>query len=253
MQLIDTHAHIYLPEFDADREEALKRASERGVAKIIMPAVDASTHTQMLSVEAQWPQCRAMMGLHPCSVTEGYKEELSGVEAYLKQRNFTAIGEIGLDFYWDTTFKLQQYEAFEVQINWALQKTLPIVIHSRNAMEECIEVVCNYPGLQGIFHCFSGTAEQARRIVEQGFYLGIGGVLTYKNAGLDKVIGAIGFDAVVLETDAPYLSPVPHRGKRNECSYLPLVAERLAAITGRSTEEVATITTQNATKLFGLT
>jgi TatD DNase family protein len=253
MQLIDTHAHIYLPEFDADREAVLKRAADNGITHILMPAIDRTTHAQMLLAETAWPACHAMIGLHPCSVSEAYREELATVEAYLKQQPFVAIGEIGLDFYWDTTHQQQQYEAFEMQIQWALQHDLPIVIHSRNAMDACIEVVEKYPGVRGVFHCFSGTIVQARRLLALGFYLGIGGVVTYKNAGLDKVMEAIGLDAVVLETDAPYLAPVPHRGKRNESSYLLLVAQKLATITGRTLEDVAAITTQNAKKLFRLT
>ena len=251
--MIDTHAHIYLPEFDGDREAMMERAAANSVHPILMPAIDSATHQQMLLAETHYPGCKAMMGLHPCSVAETYKEELSEVHNFLKQRHFVAIGEIGLDFYWSTTFRQQQYEAFETQIQWALQYDLPIVIHSRNALDECIEVVSRYPGLRGVFHCFSGTAAQARRIKELSFLLGIGGVVTYKNAGLDKVMEVIGLDAVVLETDAPYLTPVPYRGKRNECSYLPLVAEKLALISGHTVAEITAITSQNARKLFQLT
>lgn len=253
MQLIDTHAHIYLPEFDADREAMLERAAGNGVTRILMPAIDSTTHPQMLAAETARPHCSAMMGLHPCSVKEAYSQELVVVEAQLKKRAFVALGEIGLDFYWDTTFREQQYEAFETQIRWALQYAVPIVIHSRNALDACIEVVRRYPGVRGVFHCFSGTAAQAQSIRELGFYLGIGGVVTYKKSGLDGVIEAIGLDSVVLETDAPYLTPVPHRGKRNESSYLLLVAQKLAEVTGHTLEDVAAITTQNAVKLFGLT
>jgi len=253
MQLIDSHAHIYLPEFDADRAEVLQRAAEKGIATILMPAIDTTTHQQMLAVAAAWPQCRATMGLHPCSVKESYNQELAVVEEYLKARKFVAVGEIGLDFYWDTTFQQQQLEAFEIQIRWALHYNLPIVIHSRNSMDACIDVVSRFPGVRGVFHCFSGTVEQAERILGLRFYLGIGGVVTYKNAGLDGVIKAIGLDAVLLETDAPYLTPVPFRGKRNESSYLSLIAAKLAEATSLSMEDVAAITTQNAKKLFGLT
>ena len=252
MYLIDTHAHIYLEDFDADRESIILKAKESGVEAIIMPAIDASTHQQMLSVEATFSQCTAMMGLHPCSVKESFEAELNVVHQYLQQRSFIAIGEIGLDFYWDTTFTQQQYQAFETQVQWALQYNLPIVIHSRNAMDECIAVVKKYSGLKGIFHCFSGTEEQAQQIIELGFLLGIGGVVTYKNAGLDKVIAAIGVDRLVLETDAPYLAPVPFRGKRNESSYLQPIAEKIAQVTGRTIEEIANITTENANNLFKL-
>jgi TatD DNase family protein len=252
MQLVDTHAHVYLPEFDGDRAAVLERAAQNGVTRILMPAIDTVTHQFMLETEAQWPWCMAMIGLHPCSVASNYMEELAVVETYLKQRPFAAIGEIGLDFYWDTTFKQQQYDAFETQIMWALHANLPIVIHSRNAMAECIEVVQRYPGLRGVFHCFSGTADQARQIIELQFFLGIGGVITYKKSGLDSMIREVGLSAVVLETDAPYLTPVPHRGKRNESSYLRLIATKLADSMGCSIEDVAHITTQNATKLFAL-
>src|SRR6476619_4267496 len=250
MQLVDTHSHIYLPEFDTDREAVLKRAIETGITHIMMPAIDSATHAQMLSVEAAWPLCKAMMGLHPCSVNDTFRDELAIVEAYLNQRKFIAVGEIGLDFYWDTTFRQQQYEVFETQIRWALQHDLPIVIHSRNALDECIEAVRNYPNLRGVFHCFSGTVEQASQIMDLSFYLGIGGVLTYKKAGLDAVLKEVGLERVVLETDAPYLTPVPHRGKRNESSYLSFITAKLAEVSGFTVEEVATITTQNAATLF---
>lgn len=252
MLLTDTHAHIYLPEFNAGRAEMLHAAADKGISTIYMPAIDSTTHAQMLSVEAQFSQCIAMMGLHPCSVNEQYEAELALVESYLQQRPFAAVGEIGLDFYWDVTFKQQQYAAFEKQIDWAFQYDLPIVIHSRNAIDECIEVVQNHKGLKGIFHCFSGTEQQARRIIDAGFLLGIGGVVTYKNAGLDKVVAAMGLDHVVLETDAPYLAPVPYRGKRNEPAYLDAIAEKLVALTGKRKEEIAARTTENATKLFKL-
>jgi TatD DNase family protein len=252
MFFIDTHAHIYLPEFDTDRQVLLEEACAKGVRKILMPAIDSSTHSLMLDVESNNEQCMSMMGLHPCSVKADYKTELQIILEWLQRRSFIAIGEIGLDFYWDKTFAKQQYEAFHQQIQWALQFNLPIVIHSREATSECIEVVKQYPGLKGIFHCFSGNIEQGERIIESGFLLGIGGVLTFKNAGLDKVVDVLGIEHVVLETDAPYLAPVPYRGKRNECSYLPLIAEKLATISGKKLEEVVTITTQNAIKLFNL-
>lgn len=252
MQLIDTHAHIYLPEFDADREAMLTRAAENNVGRILMPAIDTGTHTQLLAVAAQWPQCSAMMGLHPCSVTAAFAEELAAVEAYLVQQPFVAIGEIGLDFHWDTTYKQQQYAAFEQQLQLAIQHGLPVAIHSRNAIDECIGVLKNFPQARGVFHCFTGTAAQAAQLIDLNFHLGIGGVVTYKKAGLDQVLQAVGLDAVVLETDAPYLAPVPHRGKRNESSYLVPIAQKIAEVTGRSIEDVAARTTQNAVRLFKL-
>ena len=252
MYLIDTHAHIYLPEFDADRKELIDKAAEEGVQQILMPAIDSSTHEKMLEVQSTFQNCFSMMGLHPCSVKEDFETELQIAEQHLARRSFIAVGEIGLDFYWDLSFKKQQYIAFNEQIQLALQYDLPIVIHSRNAVDECIEVVKQYPALRGVFHCFSGNEEQAKKIIELNFFLGIGGVVTFKNAGLDKVIKAIGLQQVLLETDAPYLAPVPFRGKRNEPSYIKLVTEKLAAIANITSEEIAELTTGNANKLFRL-
>lgn len=250
MQLIDTHAHIYLPEFDADRAQMLKASLEANVYRILMPAIDSRTHEAMIACENE--QCAAMMGLHPCSVNEDCEKELAQVLEFLSQRRFVAVGEIGLDFYWDKTFMSQQYAAFEAQLGWAQQFGLPVVIHSRNALDECIAVVEKFPGLTGIFHCFSGSVQQAKRIMEIGLYLGIGGVVTYKNAGLDRVLAELGLEQVVLETDAPYLSPVPFRGKRNESAYLKWVAEKVAAICSLPVEEVAALTSKNAINLFQL-
>ncbi|HEU4469803.1 MAG TPA: TatD family hydrolase [Flavisolibacter sp.] len=252
MHLIDTHTHIYLNEFEKDRDEMMKRAQSAGVYLMLLPAIDAATHGQMLALEAQYEACRAMMGLHPCSVKEDFEQELALVEDWLGKRKFLAVGEIGLDFYWDKSFVQQQTEAFHRQIGLALRYDLPVSIHSRNATDECIEVIQEYPELRGVFHCFSGTAEQAEKIMAAGFYLGIGGVVTFKNAGLDKVIESKGLSSVILETDAPYLAPVPYRGKRNEPAYVKLVAEKLALLCHCSIEEVAEITTQNARKLFNL-
>lgn len=250
--MIDTHAHIYLPEFDDDRQEIIERAKENGVSKILMPAIDASTHASMLQVENDFPGCLSMIGLHPCSVNSGYINEIKIIEEYLKQRKFVAIGEIGLDFYWDKTFVEQQYLAFEEQIKIAINYNLPIVIHSRNAIDECIEVVKKYPRVKGVFHCFSGTEAQALAIIDLNFMLGIGGVVSFKNAGLDKVIEKVGLDQVILETDAPYLAPVPYRGKRNEPAYTKLIAEKLAQITGFDLAKIEELTTRNAEKLFEL-
>ena len=250
--MIDTHAHIYLPEFDKDREQIISDARNNGVGKILMPAIDSSTHDIMLRIEKQFEDCTPMIGLHPCSVRENYIEELGIVKEYLVKRNFIAIGEIGLDFYWDISFRDQQYKAFEEQIQLAMQKRIPIVIHSRNSVDECIDVVKNFPGSTGVFHCFSGNEVQAEKIIGLNFMLGIGGVVSFKNAGLDKVIEKIGIDNAVLETDAPYLAPVPFRGKRNEPKYVKLVAEKLAVITGKTLKEIEEITSSNATRLFNL-
>lgn len=253
MNFIDTHSHIYSVDFDNDRLEIIERADKAGISTILMPAIDSSTHQNMLKVEEQFPdKCAAMMGLHPCSVLENYDVELGIVEQFFLKRKFVAVGETGLDFYWDLSFQQQQYIAFQKQIDWALQYDIPVVIHSRNSTGECIEMIRkNQTGnLKGVFHCFSGTLEQAQRITELGFYMGIGGVVTFKNAGLDKIINVIGLDQIILETDAPYLAPVPFRGKRNEPAYLSYVVEKLATITGKTQDDVARITTANAQKLF---
>lgn len=253
MPLTDTHAHIYLPEFDEEREEMLKRAEKEGITKILLPAIDSESHGLLLDLAATFPDlCLPMMGLHPCYVKENFREELKIARGYLESGRFWAIGEIGLDFYWDKTFTDQQFLAFEEQIRWAIEFNLPVAIHSRNSTDECIEVVRrNQHGkLKGVFHCFSGNAEQAKQVMDLGFYLGIGGVVTFKNGGLDKVFETIGLERVVLETDAPYLAPVPFRGKRNEPSYLKYVVERLATLKNITTGEVAEITERNARELF---
>jgi TatD DNase family protein len=206
----------------------------------------------MLKSQESYPECISMIGLHPCSVKENYEEELKVVNNYIKERSFIAIGEIGLDFYWDVSFREQQFDAFQRQIETAVENNIPIAIHSRNAVNECIEVVKQYPELRGVFHCFSGDVQQARQIIDCNFMLGIGGVVTFKNAGLDKVIKEIGMNNVILETDAPYLAPVPFRGKRNEPAYTKIVAEMLSNITGISIDEIEELTTANATRLFNL-
>lgn len=252
MYFIDTHTHIYLPEFADDIDAVMQRAKDADVEITMMPAIDSTTHDAMIAVESTYTNCYSMIGLHPCSVNQDYERELAVVKEYLDKRKFIAIGEIGLDFYWDKTFTGEQYEAFRRQIEIAMQHDLPIVIHSRNAIDECIEVVGEHPGVKGVFHCFSGNEKQARKIIDLGFVMGIGGVVSFKNAGLDKVVEKIGLDHVILETDAPYLAPVPYRGKRNEPSYVKIIAEKLSAITNCSIEEVAELTTANAKKLFKL-
>lgn len=254
MKLTDTHAHIYLPEFAETRKDMIERAEREGVNKILLPAIDSESHVSLINLSKEFPdQCRPMMGLHPCYVKDNFREELKIAREYLEQGGFVAVGEIGLDFYWDKTFTEQQYLAFEEQIRWAHEFDLPIAIHSRNSTDECIEVVRrNQHGkLKGVFHCFSGNAEQAKQIMDLGFYLGIGGVVTFKNGGLDKVFETISLERVVLETDAPYLAPVPFRGKRNEPAYLKYVVEKLAGIKSISMEEVAEITERNVHTLFG--
>ena len=255
MQLIDTHCHIYVDAFDNDRPQMIQRARDNGVSRMLMPAIDSTEHDAMLQLEQQYPgQCIAMMGLHPCSVKENVEKELTIVRNYFEQRSFLAVGEIGLDFYWDVSFKEQQYTSFHMQIDLALHYDIPIVIHSRESTDECIRIVKEHQkgNLKGVFHCFSGSAEQARQITDLGLYLGIGGVLTFKKSGLDAVMKETGINQVVLETDAPYLAPVPFRGKRNECSYIKYVAQKLADIKQISLEDAAAITTKNAEDLFGL-
>lgn len=253
MRLTDTHTHLYLKEFEKDFDEVLQRAQKEGVEKFYMPCIDNTVINDMLALEEKYPlQFFSMMGLHPCSVKENFLEELRIIEEYLSKRKFAAIGEIGLDFHWDTTFKKEQFEAFNSQMELALQYNLPIVIHTRNAIQETIEAVKPFAakGLTGIFHCFGDSNETAKQIIEMGFYLGIGGVLTYKNANVPEALKDIDLKYIVLETDAPYLSPVPYRGKRNESSYLVNIAEKLAEVKNVSVEEIAEITSANAEKIF---
>ena len=253
MTIIDTHCHLYAEEFENDIEQVIANAQQESVQQFYLPNIDSSSIESMLQLEAKYPGvCIAMMGLHPCSVNADYNKELQTVESWLQKRRFAAVGEIGLDFYWDRTFEIQQYEAFRRQTELALQYQLPIVIHTRNAMQQCIDVVSEYAGrgLKGIFHCFGGSMQEAEQIIALGFYLGIGGVLTYKKSGLPAVLDHISLEHMVLETDAPYLAPVPKRGKRNESAYLKYIITALAEIKQTSPEEIARITTANATFVF---
>jgi TatD DNase family protein len=255
MHLTDTHCHLYSDELITDIDAVIERATNEQVTKFYLPAIDSTTHKAMLLLEEKFPgKCIAMMGLHPCSVKENYLAELQIVEEWLGKKKFAAVGEVGLDFYWDKTFTAQQYDAFRKQMELALRYKLPIVIHTRSAMAETIAVVKEYAGkgLHGIFHCFGGTYEDAVEIIDMGFYLGIGGVITYKNSGLAQVIQKIDMQYLVLETDAPYLTPVPFRGKKNESSYLKYVADAIAAIKNVTKEELAAVTTANAEKIFGI-
>lgn len=249
----DTHAHVYVDEFAPDRAEMLERAYASDITKIYMPNIDHRSVESMMEVEVQNPgRCFAMMGLHPCSVNKDFQKELYVVEDWLRKRTFAAVGEMGTDLYWDKTFWEQQKEAFTIQTGWAKQYNLPLVIHSRDSIDETIELLQPFsgPGLRGIFHCFTGNSEQAQRIIDIGFYLGIGGVSTFKNGGMDKVLPGISLDNIVLETDSPYLAPVPHRGKRNEPGYLVLIANTVATLMKTSMEELKASTSKNAVKLF---
>ena len=254
MHLIDTHSHVYLSEFDPDREMVNERSEKEGVRIILLPAIDSGTHEHLLKLEQADPRYKAMMGLHPCSVKANYKDELRIARNHLEQGKFAGVGEIGLDFYWDKSYTDQQYKAFHEQIEWALQFDIPISIHSRNATDECIATVTEHQKgkLKGVFHCFSGDEKQAGKVMDLGFYLGIGGVVTFKNSGLDKVMEHVSLEHVVLETDAPYLAPVPFRGKRNEPSYLKYIVEKLAELKNMEKEIVSDITTANAKRLFRL-
>jgi TatD DNase family protein len=253
--MIDTHSHLYSEEFKTDIEDVLQKSSSNGISKIYLPAIDSQSHGLMLTLAEQHPEtCIPMMGLHPCYVDDRYEEELRIVRDWIDKRMFAAIGEIGLDFYHSVEFKIQQEAAFQLQIEWAIEKDLPIVIHSRSSMDDCIKMIEQHGKgkLKGIFHCFGGDERQAKKVIDLGFYLGIGGVVTYKNAGLAKIVEQTALDYLVLETDAPYLSPVPFRGKRNESSYLVHIANKIAELKGVSIEEVDLTTTNNAKKIFRL-
>jgi TatD DNase family protein len=253
MKIIDTHTHLYLADFKDDIHDVMVKAFNEGVEEFYLPAIDSSETEAMLLLESKYPgKCFSMIGLHPCSVKENYKQELMHVYEWLQKRKFIAIGEVGLDFYWDKTFTDEQYESFHQQIEWALQCSLPLVIHTRNAIEQTIDVVKEYTrkGLHGIFHCFSGNYQNALDIISAGFLLGIGGIVTYKNAGIAEVVKEIDLANIVLETDSPYLTPVPFRGKRNESSYIKYIVRKIAEIKNISFEEVTAITTTNAESMF---
>ena len=253
--MIDTHSHLYLPDFEEDLQAVIDRCKAISIEKLYLPAIDSSTHDAMMALAAAQPGwCIPMMGLHPCYVTANYQQEMNLVESWLAKQPFAAIGEIGLDFYHSTEFKQEQVDVFVWQMNLAMQYDLPIVIHTRNSMDECIKLIAEHGKgkIKGIFHCFGGDERQARKIIDLGFMLGIGGVVTYKNAGLAKILEELPLDALVLETDSPYLTPAPFRGKRNESSYLIYVAEKIAEIKGLSLEEVVDATTNNSKKIFRL-
>lgn len=253
MNYTDTHAHIYSPKFDNDRDLVIRSATEKGVDKIYMPNVDVDSIDRMLEAELKYPEtCMPMMGLHPCHILKDFEKQLYVMESWLDKRSFAAIGETGLDLYWDKTYLEQQKESLRIHIQWAIQKQIPLVLHCREAMDEVIEIVKaeNTENLGGIFHCFTGSLEQAKEIISLGFYLGIGGVCTYKNGGLDKILPEIGLENVVLETDSPYLAPVPFRGKRNSPEYIPQIAEKVGDITGNSLEKVSEITQRNSLNIY---
>ncbi|MGD9329385.1 MAG: TatD family hydrolase [Cyclobacteriaceae bacterium] len=253
MEFIDTHAHIYLKEFNGDRKEVIAGAINSSVSKIFLPNIDRSTLGSVLDLEAEYPGlCFAMIGLHPCSVTADFEQELKTMEKWLEKRSFSGIGETGTDLYWDQSYRSQQIESLKIQLNWAEKYRLPIILHSRDSLDLSIQIIeeAHSGDLSGIFHCFTGSLDQARQIIDLGFFLGIGGVLTFKNSGLGSVIENVPLEKIVLETDSPYLTPHPHRGKRNEPAYISLIAQRLAEIYDTDISTIADITTENAKKVF---
>lgn len=253
MQYIDSHVHIYSKKYDDDRDDVIRRSVENGVGKLYMPNIDEESIDAMLEAELKYPDiCIPMMGLHPCDVKKDFEKALYTMEAWIDKREFAGIGETGLDLYWDKTFFEQQKEALRIQIQWAKQKKWPIILHCRESMDETIEIIKEEKtaDLRGIFHCFSGTLVQAKEIIDLGFLLGIGGVATYKNGGLDKILNELGLDHVVLETDGPYLAPVPHRGKRNSPEYIPIIAERVGDLTQSDLEKVSKATLENSIRIF---
>ena len=257
MIFADTHAHLYLDEFDQDRDAMVARSLNENVRYMFLPNIDSTSVERLLSLCRAFPQnCFPMMGLHPTSVKENYRQELAIVKTHLDNpaEKYLAVGEIGIDFYWDKTHEKEQVEAFQFQLDLAAEHDLPVVIHTRNSFAIAAGILeeRNDPRIRGIFHCFSGNVQQASTAIEIGFFLGIGGVVTYRNSGLQKVVETMPFESLVLETDAPFLSPVPYRGKRNESSYIPLIAEKIAELKKCSLQKVSEVTTQNALKLFNI-
>lgn len=254
MNLIDTHTHLFVEQFDEDRDEVVRNSIDAGVSKMLLPNIDLDSIDALHELCKKFPDsCLPMMGLHPCSVTENWEAELAVVKSHLFKNKYIAVGEIGLDLHWDKTSLPYQQKAFATQIEWAKELGLPIVIHVRDAFDEAFEIVdlLNDDGLTGVFHCFTGSVEQAQHIISYGgFKLGLGGVLTFKNSGVDKVVSELDMSHFILETDSPYLAPTPHRGKRNETPYITYVASKLAEVKGLKIEEVAKITTENAQELF---
>ena len=255
MIITDTHTHLYSEAFDEDRDAMMQRALDSGVERFFIPAIDSTYTQRMLDLESDYPEkVFLMMGLHPTHVKENYKDELAHVEQLLSQRKFYAVGEIGIDLYWDKTFLREQQDAFVYQIRLAKKHKLPIVIHCRESFDEIFEILEQEQdeNLFGIFHCFTGTMEQARKAISYNMKLGIGGVVTFKNGKIDQFLNQIDLEHIVLETDSPYLSPVPYRGKRNESSYITNVLDKLSEIYGKSQKEIAKITTENSKTVFGV-
>jgi TatD DNase family protein len=255
MQLIDTHTHLYLKEFDADRDEIVDRARTNGISKLLMPNIDVESVNQMLTVQERYPgNCYSMLGLHPTSVKGDYITHVETLENLFNANKYIAIGEIGIDLYWDKTFLSEQIIAFRRQIKFALKHDLPVVVHARDSFPEVFAVLEEFSGenLKGVLHAFTGDMVQAERAIKMGFFLGIGGIVTFKSSGLDKVVKEVGITNLILETDSPYLAPVPHRGKRNESSYLRLINSKIAEILDMDEEKTASVTCSNSTALFNI-
>ncbi|MGZ2371330.1 TatD family hydrolase [Ancylomarina sp. YFZ004] len=253
MKLIDTHSHIYSEAFDEDIAEAIQRAKDANVGQIFLPNIDSESIEPMFKLVKEYPDfCLPMMGLHPTSVKENYEEELAICEKWLNEEKFIAIGEIGIDLYWDKTYLKEQLFAFEKQLTWSVERELPVVIHARDSFSEIFEVLESFKSkkLTGVFHSFTGNLEQANKAIDMGFLLGLNGILTFKNSGLDRVVKEIDTKHLILETDSPYLAPTPKRGKRNESAYVALIAEKLAEIHNLSLLEITEITSRNAKSLF---
>jgi len=253
MELIDTHAHIFLDQFVEDIDLVIHQAKKASIGRIYMPNIDVDSIENMINIEDMYPgYCYSMIGLHPCSVNQKFENQINVIDDWLSTRRFAGIGETGTDLYWDKTFFNQQIESLEIHISWAKEHRLPIILHSRESLDETISIIeKNHDDrLKGIFHCFTGNKDQAERIIAIDFLLGIGGVLTFKNTDLDKIINELPLTNIVLETDSPYLAPMPYRGKRNEPKYIPFIASKLAGIFGITVNEVAKITSENAKKAF---
>ncbi|WP_413478612.1 TatD family hydrolase [Vibrio hibernica] len=253
--MIDSHAHIYTTEFDDDRDQVVERALSVGIEKILLPNIDLESIAPMLATEARYPDvCHSMMGLHPCYVNDNIEHDLAIIRQWFNQHTFIAVGEIGIDLYWDKTYQQQQEFAFRTQLQWAKELNLPVVIHTRDSIDQTLEILEQEQDgtLRGVFHCFGGSLAQAEVINQLGFHLGLGGVSTFKNGGMDKVIPHLDLDFVILETDSPYLAPTPHRGKRNEPLFMELVAQRVADLRDMSLSEISQITSKNTKLLFNL-
>ena len=255
MKLIDTHTHLYLDNFDADRNEVIYNAIDNGVEMMLLPAIDSTTFNAMMDLSKNFPaNCFPMIGLHPTSVKDNYEEEMELVQNELMSGSYIAVGEIGIDLYWDKTHFDQQKDAFRRQLKLAKKHRVPVVIHTRNSFDDIYPIVkeeCT-DDLKGVFHCFTGSETEAQKIADLGFKMGIGGIITFKNSGLDKVVATIPLEHLLLETDAPFLTPAPFRGKRNQSAYLTYIAEKLAEVKDMEIGEVAEVTTMNAIELFNL-